>query len=230
MENQTRTIVCPNCGANPTNHHNCEYCGSMLVRFVDKNLNLDINKYGKNAEVTIDGLEESIKSNLLMQKHPIENNIPITEIVSEDGEEGYQVLPTNEATFGIDKPNPYSGQIGLVLRIPFLVRSNNATVSEDAQARLRFFKKTDCYSLFDKVVVPEGEYYLLDCGEDHITASRILSDVISSSGSTTYQTNTTNVKKGDVVLDKGGAVTRKKNYYYILVIIGLIIYLILEFM
>ncbi len=33
MENQVQTIVCPNCGANATNHHNCEYCGSLLVRF-----------------------------------------------------------------------------------------------------------------------------------------------------------------------------------------------------
>ena len=33
MENQVQTIVCPNCGANASNHSNCEYCGSILVRF-----------------------------------------------------------------------------------------------------------------------------------------------------------------------------------------------------
>lgn len=32
MEYEIKTIVCPNCGANTTNHQNCEYCGSMLVR------------------------------------------------------------------------------------------------------------------------------------------------------------------------------------------------------
>lgn len=33
MDNQLHTIVCPNCGANATNFKNCEYCGSLLVRF-----------------------------------------------------------------------------------------------------------------------------------------------------------------------------------------------------
>lgn len=32
MENQIKTVVCPNCGANTTNLHNCEYCGSALVQ------------------------------------------------------------------------------------------------------------------------------------------------------------------------------------------------------
>ena len=32
MEYEIKTILCPNCGANTTNHQNCEYCGSMLVR------------------------------------------------------------------------------------------------------------------------------------------------------------------------------------------------------
>lgn len=34
MENHVQTIVCPNCGASATNHQNCEYCGSLLVRLV----------------------------------------------------------------------------------------------------------------------------------------------------------------------------------------------------
>ena len=32
MENQIKTVVCPNCGANATNLQNCEYCNSILVR------------------------------------------------------------------------------------------------------------------------------------------------------------------------------------------------------
>lgn len=32
MENQIKTVICPNCGANATNLQNCEYCNSILVR------------------------------------------------------------------------------------------------------------------------------------------------------------------------------------------------------
>lgn len=37
---ELKTYVCPNCGANATNAQNCEYCGSLLVRFVDKGVSL----------------------------------------------------------------------------------------------------------------------------------------------------------------------------------------------
>lgn len=37
---ELKTYVCPNCGANTTNAQNCEYCGSLLVRFVDKGISL----------------------------------------------------------------------------------------------------------------------------------------------------------------------------------------------
>ena len=37
---EANVIKCPNCGASSTNHTNCEYCGSLLVRFVDKGIDL----------------------------------------------------------------------------------------------------------------------------------------------------------------------------------------------
>ena len=57
------TIVCPNCGANASNFHNCEYCGSLLVRFVDKNIPLDEEKYSKQA-LKLEGLEDALTKNL----------------------------------------------------------------------------------------------------------------------------------------------------------------------
>lgn len=217
------TIVCPNCGANPTNHHNCEYCGSMLIRFVDKNLELDINKYGKEAKVSIPGLEESLKSNLLIQRHPIEGNISITQVINNDNNEVFQIFPTKEAMFGINKPNPYSGEIGIVLRIPFMTRSSNNKISQEAQIRLESFRMLDCFSLFDKLSVADGDYYLLECGEDSVTASRILSNVLSSFGRANYKCATINAKKGDVVLAESGGVANKKNYYFLVVLAGIII-------
>ncbi|MBO5581474.1 MAG: hypothetical protein J5948_03060 [Bacteroidales bacterium] len=67
MDNQVQTIVCPNCGANASNHQNCEYCGSLLVRF--RSLGEDINDkvFGKNAYI-VPELEDNLKRNLLQQE------------------------------------------------------------------------------------------------------------------------------------------------------------------
>ncbi len=61
------TIVCPNCGANTTNYQNCEYCGSLLVRFENKHLPLDLTRYGHDA-FTFNGLKEALRNNLEEQQ------------------------------------------------------------------------------------------------------------------------------------------------------------------
>lgn len=62
-----KTITCPNCGANTTNPKNCEYCGSLLVRFIDKHIEIDQNRYGRTAE-QLTGLEQALKANLKEQE------------------------------------------------------------------------------------------------------------------------------------------------------------------
>jgi hypothetical protein len=42
---ELKTYVCPNCGANATNSLNCEYCGSLLIRFVQKDINISKEDY-----------------------------------------------------------------------------------------------------------------------------------------------------------------------------------------
>lgn len=48
---EMNVIKCPNCGASSTNHTNCEYCGSLLVRFVDKGIDLSTTSYLTNDKV-----------------------------------------------------------------------------------------------------------------------------------------------------------------------------------
>lgn len=48
MENQLKSVVCPNCGATTKNLHNCEYCGSFLVQKIAEGVNVD--KYVKKAK------------------------------------------------------------------------------------------------------------------------------------------------------------------------------------
>ena len=224
MESQVQTIICPNCGANSSNHHHCEYCGSILVRFVDKNIDID-DKYKKEAKVLIPGLETALKSNLLIQKHPIKDCISITELKNNYGEL-FQVFPINEAMFGIEKPNPYTGDIGVVLRIPFYFRSTNYNVSQEASRRFNTFRAMDCFSLFDKVTVPDGDLFLLDCGEDYITASRILSNVLLSFGDTNYACATINVQKSSVEMGSNGHISAKNTTNNASLVLGVIILII----
>lgn len=67
------TIVCPNCGANTRNFQNCEYCGSLLVRFIDKNIPLAEEKYGKKAQ-GLQALIDSLTWNLAEQARTSGNN------------------------------------------------------------------------------------------------------------------------------------------------------------
>ncbi len=70
MGSQLTPIVCPNCGANTTNHSNCEYCGSLLVRFVDAQIDVMQTPYADNT-IVLPGLVEELRKNLAAQKSVI---------------------------------------------------------------------------------------------------------------------------------------------------------------
>ena len=62
-----RAIECPNCGAPATNHQNCEFCGSLLVRFADKGIDLARTSY-LNNDAVIPGLINQLEKNLRIQE------------------------------------------------------------------------------------------------------------------------------------------------------------------
>lgn len=64
---ELKTFVCPNCGANTTNTQNCEYCGSLLVRFVERGIDLSHTSYTSNDTV-FPGLIEELRRNLKLQE------------------------------------------------------------------------------------------------------------------------------------------------------------------
>ena len=64
---EMNVIKCPNCGASSTNRTNCEYCGSLLVRFVDKGIDLSTTSYLTNDKVYA-GLIDALKQNLDRQE------------------------------------------------------------------------------------------------------------------------------------------------------------------
>lgn len=62
-----RAIECPNCGAPATNHQNCNFCGSLLVRFADKGIDLSTTSY-LNNDAVLPGLINQLKKNLSLQE------------------------------------------------------------------------------------------------------------------------------------------------------------------
>lgn len=102
---------CPNCGANYTNVNNCEYCGSLLVRFVEKGIDLSKTSYLNNDNV-IPGLIPELKKNIKMQKATSENiatDIYINE--GDKGEVGYTFLKISAIRSGHGYwDNDYDGQ------------------------------------------------------------------------------------------------------------------------
>lgn len=63
---ELKSLVCPHCGANTTNAQNCEYCGSLLVRFVDKGIDISNTSY-LSGTCEYAGLLTELKNNLRLQ-------------------------------------------------------------------------------------------------------------------------------------------------------------------
>lgn len=64
-----KTVQCPSCGASASNLQNCEFCGSLFVRFNDLNI-ITKDLYSKNGEFNkfiFPGLEKELSKNLSLQ-------------------------------------------------------------------------------------------------------------------------------------------------------------------
>ena len=179
MENQVSAIVCPNCGANTSNRLNCEYCGSMLVRFTDHGISIDPTKYGNEAKA-IDGLEEALAGNLSLQETCGENEYVITNIIRDMDPQRIQFIQSDAATIGITGVNPLknASKGNISLRIPFSVRSNDDEVMMNARETLDKFRQLDCFSLFTPQQNEDGIAYYIDFGKDAQTAAQVFTQVM----------------------------------------------------
>lgn len=183
MENQVQTIVCPNCGANASNHTNCEYCGSLLVRFADKNIAFDESKYGKTA-FRLPGLEEALTRNLEVQKKTngkdrvhtfmeipaLDLNLDVTnpkaqtEVItySYDLDNGKQVVFRTKPRFNVE-----SDEQSLVICLQFLELNNvpwgadygygDAFVAQINDYNSSMHRRFSGLALYDLFTMEEGE-------------------------------------------------------------------------
>lgn len=231
---QVSAIVCPNCGANTTNRVHCDYCGSVLVRFVDHGIKIDSSKYGRTAKA-IDGLEEALSGNLLMQGACGENEYVITEVVVDTVPLRMQFIQSDAATIGITGVNPLKNATkgNIAFRVPFSIRSNDDEVMMDAKESLGFFRKLDCFSLFTPQQYEGGIAYYIDFGTDTLTAAQVFTQVMKEfEVEGIYDFPTIIKNKEDIDFDATGALAQKEGYgkqiaIFIIALIALAFYIFL---
>ena len=193
---EERTLRCPNCGANATNHDNCEYCGSLLVRFVEKGINLSQTPYQDNGKV-FPGLINELKQNLALQRQG--NEAVATDIYRAPGKgigDGYLacVLRTGKSIWhdnqDIRLSNSDKGMVIVMDFSPYVDASDPEAAETNKQIENRFerFKKLPSFELFTSHFCyltdsdgnkRKGRQYAIDFGEDAEGAARLLSEILT---------------------------------------------------
>ena len=194
-ENGIKTYTCPNCGAQITNTHNCEYCGSSLVQFAVHGIDVAKTQY-MNDDYVFPGLKEQLEKNLKLQiEHP---NLPVaTEVFWEfrDGSVNPFSIRRSGSLAGWSDNTPIdleSRDNGLRIALDFCKFNDSSAHKEfnnRMDSKLSKFKKLDSFPLFtshychsiNPVDETEryGYQYALDFGEDVEGAARLVSEILT---------------------------------------------------
>ena len=194
-ENEIKTYTCPNCGAQITNTRNCEYCGSLLVRFAVHGIDVTKTEY-MNDDYVFPGLKEELEKNLRLQKeHP---TWPVVTHILKESSDGTMIqigiLRTGKSVWMDHTPMELeSGERGLLIDVDFVKADDSSIAYKELNDRLDSelskFKKLDSFPLFtshychsiNPVDETEryGYQYALDFGEDVEGAARLVSEILT---------------------------------------------------
>jgi ribosomal protein L32 len=189
MDNQVQTIVCPNCGANATNHHNCEYCGSFLVQRASEGK--DVSMYVQVAKkYNNQGLASAIKlySNLL-KEHPAEKNLQFI------AERKVTLIPDNfDSESDDNQPNT-----GFSLCLNSVGLEHNGVLGKFRNSPLIQAFNMSNEMIWEVGTGQEtmGTVYKLDFGYDYEGASKVVLQLLELFG--------VNVEESTFVIYDGGA-------------------------
>jgi hypothetical protein len=239
---------CPNCGAYTTNTQNCEYCGSLFVRFVKKGIDISTTTY-LNNDIEFPGLLQNLKRNLELQDESGNEGVAVaTDIVWENemGDMcGCSILSTNSPLGWLDDTCFQDGAdchrgLGIILSFCGYV-NGHSEYNEREILKLQKFKSLSSYALFtnhnssytdsSNDIRYDREYYI-DFGEDAEGASRLISEILievyalSSTGNYDIFTNSgESIQKArDKWRTANGFDETKPTWYIVLVIILWILY------
>lgn len=188
---ELKTYVCPNCGANTTNTQNCEYCGSLLVRFVEKGIDLSQTSYTNNDAI-FPGLIEELRRNLKLQEENPNIGVATDLFKVKDNGECECINIMNGFSWGDNTVSPEFN----VGKKQFCIAMNFSTLTDvdsykeynDKQdAYLAKFRLLDSFPLFTPhncTFVDEwgksryGREYAINFGTDVEGAARLVSEIL----------------------------------------------------
>ena len=190
------TIVCPNCGANSTSRNRCDFCGSVLVRFADKNITDLEKKFGKGVTI-IPGLDDALEENLRLQESAGYDSVVITNVFpivpptlkKKDDifwakktslcYDSYQIISSKDSYFGCTGQSKPVEEVGLTLRFPFALNSKQK-ITDVGYEMENFNRYANSDKLFSSYRYNEGVVYILDVGNDATSAARIVTRFLHS--------------------------------------------------
>ena len=216
-------LRCPNCGANATNHQNCEYCGSLLVRFVEKGIDLSKTTYMSDAEV-FPGLEQELRNNLSLQRQ-YPNCIVETNICAR-GDGGILMFASNKPNLNDANVGPEPQLFTHICFVEGLVNGDGSPLTtkqikgkEETLKDMDAFKKLDCFSLFNQTDEPMFDSqtgintftehcFSINYGQDATGAARLISELLQKIHGVTLsrgidlETETTAVEANNTYVDE----------------------------
>ncbi len=163
-----KTIQCPSCGAVATNMKNCEFCGSLFVRYPDLNISSNnlISDKGQFNGFIFPGLKDQLQKNLSSQN---ELNFFVTEVVMEN-QVLIQVVASNGVGDLLKLETP--SYPGLSVHMPF---------TPDQNYRYKKFINLDESKLFTHSYNEEIKCndYIIDFGNDVLGAAYLVSKILT---------------------------------------------------
>ena len=190
---ELKSLVCPHCGANTTNAQNCEYCGSLLVRFVDRGIDISNTSY-LSGTCEYPGLITELKNNLRLQAENPDKPV-CTDIIWEDSYDcrsSVSIISPGSAVWGDGSDlNLGSREGGLIIMLGFDLYVDDKTYKDSNKAeerRLSKFKQLKSFPLFTSHFcsatdeMGHGQYvreYAIDFGKDAEGAATLISEILS---------------------------------------------------
>lgn len=184
---ELKSLVCPHCGANTTNAQNCEYCGSMLVRFVDKSIDISNTTYLSDSYAFPDLFVE-LKKNLELQTRNPEIVATMILWVDETGSNRVMISST-----GFEWADDSAIEIGdddasllILLEFPTYLDAEFSTTNKLIDEQLAKFRSLQSFPLFMSHTCSsenDGEDYIsreyaIDFGNDADGATKLVSEIL----------------------------------------------------
>ena len=179
---KVKEYVCPNCGATTTNAENCEHCGSLLVRFVAKGIDINNTPYTDDSLVFPELIAE-LENNLRYQAENKDNVFTEIHWINRYGKEKYLWVDNDSVTLSENDNSPQTIHLEFEVSFDYTSDVNSPNYNIETEGEIKNFSQLMSFPLFS-VEELDGEewysrYYTINCGSDAKGAACLLSEILT---------------------------------------------------